>query len=60
MENKGIATSYCINIPEDATNSQAFINVFGVDAWKQMIEFSNLNNQFREFWNAPYKAGDKE
>lgn len=62
MKNESIATSYCINIPEDATNGQVFIHVFGIDAWKQMIEFSNLNEQFREFWNAPYKAErtDKE
>ena len=46
-------------LPKGATNGQTFINVFGIDAWKQMIEFSNLNEQFREFWNAPYKA-DKE
>lgn len=43
-------------IPEDLTNGQMFIHVFGINAWKQMIKFSNLNNQFREFWNAPYKA----
>ena len=43
-------------IPEDATNGQTFIHVFGVDAWKQMIKFSNINDQFREYWNAPYKG----
>lgn len=60
MKNESIAISYCINIPEDVTNSQAFICVFGIDAWKQMIEFSKVNDQFREFWNAPYKAESEE
>ena len=49
-----------ITIPDNATNGQVFIHVFSVDAWKQMIEFSNLNDQFREFWNAPYKSESEE
>lgn len=47
-------------IPKDLSNGQVFIHVFGIDAWKQMIEFSNLNEQFREYWNAPYKEESKE
>ena len=47
-------------IPDNTTNEQVFVHVFGVDAWKQMIEFSNLNDQFREFWNTPYKAGSED
>ena len=58
MENKGIAIAYCINIPVGSTNSQTFIDVFGIDVWKQMIEFSNLNEQFKEFWEAPYKESE--
>ena len=45
---------------EDATNGQVFIHIFGIDAWKQMIEFSKVNDQFREFWNAPYKAESED
>ena len=59
IESEGIGNIIFNALPQNATNSQTFINVFGIDAWKQMIEFSNLNEQFREFWNAPYKA-DKE
>lgn len=45
---------------EGATNEQAFVYVFGIDAWKQMIEFSKLNEQFSEFWTAPYNAESED
>lgn len=37
------------------TNQEKFINVFGVDAWRQIIVASGLADQFKEFWTSPYK-----
>ena len=37
------------------TNQEKFIEVFGLDAWQQMIVFSGLAEQFREYWTSPYK-----
>ena len=39
------------------TNQEKFIQVFGMDAWQQMIVFSGLAEQFKEYWTSPYKDG---
>ena len=57
---KALSNGEWIPLPQNATNSQTFISVFRIDAWKQMIEFSKLNEQFKEFWNAPFKAESEE
>lgn len=36
------------------TNQDKFIEVFGIDAWMQMIVFSGLADQFKEYWTSPY------
>ena len=41
------------------TNQEKFIQIFGIDAWQQMIVFSGLAEQFKEYWTSPYK-GDEE
>jgi len=46
-------------IPDNATNQEKYIEIFGIDAWKQMIVFSGLADQFKEFWTSPYQKGDK-
>lgn len=40
---------------ERMTNQEKFIEVFGLDAWQQMIVFSGLSERFREYWTSPYK-----
>lgn len=73
MENKSIATSYCINIPEGATNGDVIKAMFPkaeirnrtlggghISLGKEVL----LREDFKvyipdSFWNAPYKA-DKE
>lgn len=48
MKNKSVATSYCINIPEDATNEDVI-----------KIVFPNGTNIFDVEWcNAPYEVCD--
>lgn len=42
------------------TNQQKFIEIFGIDAWQQMIVFSGLAEQFKEYWTSPYKAESEE
>ena len=37
------------------TNQEKFIEIFGVDAWMQMIVFSGLADQFKEYSTSPYK-----
>jgi hypothetical protein len=37
------------------TNQEKFIQIFGVDVWQQMIVFSGLAEQFKEYWTSPYK-----
>ena len=39
------------------TNQEKFIEVFGIDVWKQMVVFSGMAEQFKEFWTSPYKEG---
>lgn len=38
------------------TNQEKFIEIFGIDAWRQMIVFSGLADQFKEYWTSPYKV----
>ena len=38
------------------TNQEKFIQTFGLDVWQQMIVFSGLAEQFKEFWTSPYNA----
>ena len=40
------------------TNQEKFIQVFGIDAWQQMIVFSGLAEQFKEYWTSPYNEMD--
>lgn len=40
------------------TNQEKFIQTFGVDAWQQMIVFSGLAEQFKEYWTSPYNDMD--
>lgn len=37
------------------TNQQKFIEIFGIDAWQQMIVFMGLAEQYKEYWTSPYK-----
>ena len=34
------------------TNQEKFIQTFGIDVWQQMIVFSGIADQFREFWTS--------
>ena len=36
------------------TNQEKFIQIFGIDAWQQMLVFSGLAEQFKEYWTSPY------
>ncbi len=36
------------------TNQEKFCEVFGLDAWKQMIAFTSVAEQFKEFLTSPY------
>lgn len=36
------------------TNQEKFIQIFGIDAWQQMIVFSGLAEQFKDYWTSPY------
>lgn len=36
------------------TNQEKFIQTFGIDTWQQMIVFSGLAEQFKEYWTSPY------
>lgn len=38
------------------TNQEKFVQTFGVDVWQQMIVFSGLAEQFKEYWMSPYWA----
>ena len=38
------------------TNQEKFIEIFGIDAWMQMIVFSGLADQFKEYWTSPYNV----
>lgn len=37
------------------TNQDKFIETFGIDAWRQMISFSGIAEQFKEFWTSKYE-----
>ncbi len=36
------------------TNQEKFIQIFGNDAWQQMIVFSGAYEQFKEYWEDRY------
>ena len=36
------------------TNQEKFVQIFGIDAWRQMIVFSGLAEQFKEYWTSLY------
>ena len=36
------------------TNQEKFIQIFGIDVWQQMIVFSGLAEQFKEYWTSLY------
>ena len=40
------------------TNQEKFVQTFGVDVWRQMIVFSGLAEQFRDYWTSPYNEMD--
>ena len=40
------------------TNQEKFIQIFGIDVWQQMIVFSGLAEQFKEYWTSPYNEMD--
>lgn len=40
---------------ERMTNQQMFIDIFGIDAWQQMIVFCGCAEQFKEYWTSPHK-----
>lgn len=40
------------------TNQEKFIQIFGIDAWQQMIVFGGLAEQFKEYWTSPYNETD--
>lgn len=42
------------------TNQEKFIHIFGIDAWQQMIVFSGLAEQFKEYWTSAYKGNEEE
>ena len=40
------------------TNQGKFIEIFGLVSWYQMIVFSGLADQFKEYWTSPYKENN--
>ena len=40
------------------TNQEKFIQTFGREAWLQIIVFSGLAEQFKEYWTSSYKEGE--
>lgn len=40
------------------TNQEKFIQIFGIDVWQQMIVFSGLAVNFKEYWMLPYNETD--
>lgn len=65
MKNESIATSYCINIPEDATNGDVikamfpdaepikkYTNSVFIRAWKPFFVACEFDT---DWWNAKYK-----
>lgn len=71
-ENESIATSYCINIPKDATNGDVFRTIFSnvvigypSDCKAILLEvkrdgrtaFGGIDT---DWWNAPYKAESED
>lgn len=70
MKNESIATSYCINIPEGATNGDVikamFPNAYDISNGKGGVSVYNFGGTeipygFNEiWWNAPYKAESED
>ena len=68
MKNESIATSYCINIPEDATNGDVIMAMFpnaDYEIGKQFVHITNINSIGElsiplEWWNALYKRESGE
>lgn len=59
MKNESIATSYCINIPEDATNGDVIKAMFPnreVHDGYTVVYYGVEIRVDRDFWEAPYKA----
>ena len=40
---------------EVVTNQEKFLDIFGADAWDQVINFDGRAKQFMEFWTSRYK-----
>ena len=65
MKNESVATSYCINIPEGATNGNALISLY--PNLKYMIQNGRVITTIGvassfdlDWWNAPYKAESED
>lgn len=41
------------------TNQEKFIETFGKTAWEQMIYFTGMAEQFKEFWTSPYQPEEE-
>lgn len=42
------------------TNQEKFIQIFGIDVWRQMIVFSGIADQFKEYWTSLYNEMNVE
>jgi hypothetical protein len=42
------------------TNQEKFIQIFGIDTWKQMVVFTGLADQFKEYWTSPYEESEED
>ena len=42
------------------TNQEKFIQLFGMEVWQQMIVFSGLAEQFKEYWTSSYKESEEK
>lgn len=62
MKNESIATSYCINIPEDATNGDVIKAMFSTAKFycAERLQTAGMPRRNADFdvdwWNAPYKG----
>ena len=64
MKNESVAISYCINIPEGATNGEvikaAFPNIpLDSDDYFVRDMYDNIRC-WKDWWNAPYKAESED
>lgn len=37
------------------TKQEKFIEIFGIGAWKQIIVYTGIAEEFKEYWTCPYK-----